>query len=138
MFRLILALQIALSLLLTPGMASADPLREITRLEAGLALFQSHCRRCHRLSPANAAYGPPLAGIIGRPSGTVPGYEYSDALGDSRFLWTRDTLRFLLTSGDQMIYGLRCRATPSLDAFRREILIDFLEATGDGLNPKGT
>jgi cytochrome c len=39
------------------------------------------CRTCHQIGPnAVNMLGPPLNGIDGRRAGTVPGYEYSDAM----------------------------------------------------------
>lgn len=50
------------------------------------------CMTCHRIGPdAKNMVGPVLTGIIGRQSGTAPGFAYSalnKAAGDNGLVWT--------------------------------------------------
>jgi cytochrome c len=52
------------------------------------------CMTCHRIGPdAKNMVGPVLTGIIGRQSGTAPGFAYSPlnkAAGDAGLVWTDD------------------------------------------------
>ena len=61
--------------------------------EAGGKLFTKTCGGCHSVGEgARGGFGPELNGIIGRPAGTTPDYQYSDAMKNSGVVWTRDKL----------------------------------------------
>jgi len=47
--------------------------------EKGKKLFKSRCAQCHVVDTDEAKTGPTLKGLIGRKSGTVPGFDYSAA-----------------------------------------------------------
>ncbi len=87
------------------------------------------CAACHTVSPDGVpGIGPNLHGVIGRPSGTAPGFSYSPAMKAAGFSWTRESLDEYLASpaakvpGNFMIYvGLP-------DASERKAIIDYLEA----------
>ncbi|MCW8905187.1 c-type cytochrome [Sedimenticola sp.] len=51
------------------------------------------CQSCHTTQPSEAPkLAPPLSGVVGRPCGSVEGYEYSkgytDACTSSNIIWT--------------------------------------------------
>lgn len=54
------------------------------------------CMTCHRIGPdAKNLVGPVLTGIIGRQSGTAPGFSYSalnKAAGDNGLVWSNDLI----------------------------------------------
>ncbi len=55
--------------------------------DAGKAVF-NQCRACHQVGEtAKNGVGPTLNGVIGRKSGTVGGYNYSEANKTSGKLW---------------------------------------------------
>lgn len=57
---------------------------------AGKRVFNK-CMVCHSIGPGAAnKVGPELNGLIGRHSGSVPGYSYSDANKNSGIIWTED------------------------------------------------
>lgn len=61
-------------------------------VEDGATVFKK-CAACHQVGPtAKNAVGPALNGIVGRPAGTYPGYNYSDANKKSGLVWTEQTL----------------------------------------------
>jgi cytochrome c len=67
--------------------------------EAGEDVFKK-CRACHAVGPDAAnKVGPQLNGIIGRKSGTVEGFNYSDAnkeAGANGLVWTEvELLKYL-------------------------------------------
>lgn len=52
------------------------------------------CRACHQIGEnARNAVGPNLNGLIGRHSGSVEGYSYSDANKSSGLTWDEATFR---------------------------------------------
>ena len=54
------------------------------------------CMICHRIGPgATTVIGPPHNGLIGRRTGQVPGFAYSNlnkAAGDAGLTWTEDNI----------------------------------------------
>jgi cytochrome c len=73
------------------------------------------CKACHQIGEtAKNAVGPVLNGIIGRPAGTYPGFNYSDANKNSGLTWDEATFRDYIKDprakipGTKMIYpGLK-------------------------------
>lgn len=52
------------------------------------------CRSCHQIGEnAHNATGPELNGVIGRHSGSVPDYNYSEANKNSGITWDEATFR---------------------------------------------
>lgn len=66
--------------------AGGDPVK-------GEQVFKQ-CMTCHRIGPdAKNLIGPVLTGVIGRQSGTAPGFAYSTlnkAAGDNGLVWSDD------------------------------------------------
>src|SRR5258708_1635147 len=58
---------------------------------AGEKIF-AHCAPCHSTKPGENKFGPSLAGIFGRKSGTEPGYTYSSALKGQNVTWDEANL----------------------------------------------
>ena len=50
------------------------------------------CKACHALEAGKNKIGPSLAGIIGRPAGSVEGFKYSEAMKDSGITWTVENI----------------------------------------------
>jgi cytochrome c len=70
------------------------------------------CKACHQIGEtAKNAVGPVLNGIIGRPAGTYPGFNYSDANKNSGLTWDEATFRDYIKDprakipGTKMIYA---------------------------------
>jgi cytochrome c len=59
---------------------------------AGEGVFKRFCFPCHDAGPgARVKLGPPLNGLDGRKSGTIPGFNYSDANKNSGIVWNAAT-----------------------------------------------
>lgn len=58
---------------------------------AGERVFRQ-CMACHSLKAGENKTGPSLHGIIGRPAGQVPGFNYSDANRNSGKTWTQQAM----------------------------------------------
>jgi cytochrome c len=70
------------------------------------------CKMCHQIGEsAKNAVGPILNGVIGRKSGSVAGYNYSDANKNSGITWDEATFREYIKDpkakvpGTKMIYA---------------------------------
>jgi cytochrome c len=78
----------ALTLIATPQALAAGG-----DSKAGETIY-SRCGACHALEYDRT--GPRNCGLLGRRAGSVPGFEYSEAMRRSRIVWSEATLdRFL-------------------------------------------
>jgi cytochrome c len=71
--------------------------------QRGKTLYEAKCSACH--SAAENRVGPLHAGVLGRKAGGVKDYDYSDALRQSRVVWSRVTLQQWLTDPEKLIPG---------------------------------
>src|SRR5258708_35227526 len=56
----------------------------------------SRCAGCHATQPGRNGIGPSLDDVVGRQSGSVPGYHYSTAMAGAHITWSDESLdRFL-------------------------------------------
>jgi cytochrome c len=61
--------------------------------EKGAIVFKQ-CQVCHSIGPgAKNRIGPELNGLDGRPAGTVPNFEYSDANKHSGIIWNEENFK---------------------------------------------
>ena len=66
------------------------------------------CRACHQIGEtAKNAVGPILNGLIGRHSGSVPGYNYSEANKSSGITWDEATFREYIKNPKAKIPGTK-------------------------------
>ncbi|MEN3930200.1 cytochrome c family protein [Microvirga sp. W0021] len=80
---------IALSLL---GMGAAHA-QEAGDPAAGEKVF-IQCRACHQIGPkAKNMTGPLMNGLFGRQSGSIPGFNYSEANKNSGIVWDEEVFR---------------------------------------------
>lgn len=94
--------------LLSPGGAPGNAVTAVGDAQAGEHLFKRICSGCHQVGEsARASFGPPLNGIIGRRSGTSPGYHYSDAMASADLVWTRENLTAYLHAPKKVVPGTR-------------------------------
>lgn len=85
------------------------------------------CGSCHSVEPGKDGVGPSLAGIVGRPAGSLAGYtRYSPALKASGTVWTPDKLDEWLKGPMQMVPGTRM-ALMVRDPDQRKAIIDYLK-----------
>ena len=110
--------------LLAPGSVRAD--------ERGAQLFVQ-CKSCHAIDVTEVEehFGPPLQDLFGRVAGSMPDYDYSDALrqaGTAGLIWNDQTLDALLADPQGFLPGLRMPIAPIADAADRQSLIRYLAA----------
>ena len=83
---------------LGPQAQAADP-------AAGKAVFGSLCSICHSAQPGKNGIGPSLFGVVGRKTGSVPGFHYSPANQNANLTWDEATLDKYLQSPRAVIPG---------------------------------
>lgn len=106
-------------------------------VDRGAKLF-AKCQACHTLERnGRNKVGPRLYGLFGRLSGSVPDYQYSEALKRAKIVWDEGSLDTFLAGTTEMVPGTKMYAGIA----RREdrlALIEFLkEATGGAAPPAG-
>jgi cytochrome c len=74
----------------------------------GEKIFQTKCKVCHQIGAgAKNFVGPELNGVVGRKSGSVPDFNYSDANKSSGITWDEATLNEFLTNPKAKIPGTK-------------------------------
>jgi cytochrome c len=73
---------------------------------AGEKVF-AHCAPCHSNKPGENKFGPSLAGVIGRKSGTEPGYSYSSAMKEANVTWDEKSLDEYLQGPGKFVRGTK-------------------------------
>lgn len=75
---------------------------------AGEKVFAQKCKVCHQIGEgAKNFVGPELNGLIGRKTGSVADYNYSDANKDSGITWDEATLNEYLQNPKAKIPGTK-------------------------------
>lgn len=89
---------------LAPGARAADTNGDPI---AGKAIFQRICQNCHSNEIGVNKVGPSLRNVVGREAGTVPGFEYSDAMKGNKAAWTTSSLDAYLADPRGDIHGVK-------------------------------
>ena len=73
---------------------------------AGQKVF-TKCAACHSTAAGQNKIGPSLADVLGRKSGTEPGYSYSAAMKSANITWDDASLDKFLTSPGGFVHGTK-------------------------------
>ena len=71
----------------------------------GQLLFNNACRTCHSVKEGDNRLGPNLHGIIGRKSGSLKNYPYSDSMAKSDLVWDKPTLDRFMANPESVVRG---------------------------------
>ncbi len=99
--------------------------------EAGAKVF-NRCKVCHTAEPGQNRVGPSLYGVVGRMSGTEPGFNYSPAMKNAHIVWTPENLDKYLTDPKAMVPGNKMAFPGVKDPKERQDVISYLEKVGSG------
>ncbi len=96
----------------------------------------SKCKACHQIGEgAHNAVGPELNGVIGRHSGTVAGYTYSDANKNSGLTWDEPTFREYIHDPKAKVPGTKMSFAGLTKQSDVDNLVAYLKQFGpDGKN----
>uniref|UniRef100_A0A7S4FTC7 Cytochrome c domain-containing protein n=1 Tax=Eutreptiella gymnastica TaxID=73025 RepID=A0A7S4FTC7_9EUGL len=75
--------------------------------ERGRRLFEARAGQCHYAKKGMNSTGPSLWGVVGRVSGTVPGFAYSIANKRMAILWTEEVLFKYLENPRKFVPGTK-------------------------------
>jgi len=100
----------------------------------GERIFQ-YCFSCHSVDPNERTQleGPSLYRIVGRPTASLPGFNYSDAMkkrGRDGLKWDAPTLNAYIADPQAVVPGTRMSAAPLRDEQQRADLIAYLAKSG--------
>ena len=87
----------------------------------------SRCAGCHSTQAGQNKIGPSLAGVFDRPSGSVPGYNYSAAMKNAHLTWDEQTVDKFLQNPGGLVHGTKMFATVP-DADTRQRVIAYLKS----------
>jgi cytochrome c len=89
------------------------------------------CRACHQIGEnAHNAVGPELNGVIGRHSGLVAGYNYSDANKNSGLTWDEATFRDYIRDPKAKVPGTKMSFAGLTKQSDIENLVAYLKQFG--------
>ena len=94
---------------------------------AGKRVFRNVCSICHSNVKGQNRIGPSLFGVVGRETGSEPGYSYSSANKAAHITWTPEVLDKYLEAPRKMIPGTKMTYAGLKDAKKRADLIAYLE-----------
>lgn len=92
---------------------------------AGKKVFRQ-CAVCHSTAPGKTLLGPSLFGVVGRPSASLPGFSYSDAMKAANKTWDEATLDAYLTKPQAMVPGTKMTFSGLSKAEDRANVIAYL------------
>lgn len=92
---------------------------------AGQRVFVQ-CQSCHAVEAGANRLGPTMHGIVGRQSGAVPGFNYSQANRDAGITWTPEKLFQYLENPRRVVPGTTMAYAGLADPQRRADLIAYL------------
>jgi cytochrome c len=93
---------------------------------AGKSVFNANCSICHSVQPGKNLVGPSLFGIMGRKTGSIPGFHYSPANQNANITWDPATLDKYLQSPRAVIPGTIMTYAGLKDDTKRADLIAYL------------
>ena len=93
---------------------------------AGEKVFKANCGICHSAQPGRNLIGPSLFSVVGRHSGQIPDFHYSDANKNSGIVWTVSELDRYLTAPRELVPGTKMTFPGLKDAQKRADLIAYL------------
>jgi cytochrome c len=84
------------------------------------------CEVCHSVDGINGT-GPTLKGVVGRQSGTAPGFRYSRAMKNAGITWDEKSLDRYLADPQELVPGNVMPFSGMADSAQRAALIAYLK-----------
>lgn len=94
------------------------------------------CAACHTLDPSGKSkVGPDLYGVVGRTTGTLEGFKYSDAMikaGEEGHVWTVEELNLYLENPKSMLPGNKMTFVGLKKPEERADVIAYIQSVSGG------
>ena len=117
--------QLTLVAVLAGGSLMVGATSAVAAPPSGKDVFDQRCSVCHSVQPAPGKMGPPLAGVVGRKSGSALGYAYSNAMKGANLTWTPETIDTFLQGPSKLVPGTKMLiGAPGAD--QRAAVIQYL------------
>ncbi len=118
-----------ISVLVTTMLAFAGPVLAQDEHEAqeGQKIFKRVCFTCHTSEKGKNKVGPSLFGVVGRKSGTAPGFAYSEAMKTANVIWNKETIDKYLTDPKTFVPKNKMAYAGVKKADERKEIIAYLE-----------
>ena len=95
-------------------------------VEAGKIAFKK-CALCHTAEAGKNKIGPSLFGVVGRKSGSVDNFSYSEAMKNFDHTWDTETLDTYLADPRTVVAGTKMIFPGIKDKTERDDVIAYLE-----------
>ena len=95
-------------------------------VEAGKVAFKK-CALCHTTESGKNKIGPSLFGVIGRKSGSLDNFSYSEAMKNFDHTWDDETLDTYLAEPRAVVPGTKMIFPGIKDKTERDDVIAYLE-----------
>ena len=111
----------AMAALMAAGAAQAagppggDPVK-------GAAVFKQQCMACHATKAGQEGAAPSLYGVVGRVSGSEPGFSYTPAIKSAHIAWSPAKLDAFLSGPAKLVPGTAMPITLADPAQRRDVI----------------
>jgi cytochrome c len=89
-------------------------------------VFRSQCGICHSPSEGKNVVGPSLFGVVGRHTGSVTGFRYSEGNQNANLNWDVATLDKYLDSPKTIVPGTAMSFSGLKDSDKRSDVIAYL------------
>ena len=96
---------------------------------AGKTAFANQCASCHTVEVGKNGFGPSLAGVVGRHSGSVAGYNYSAAMANANLTWDAANIEKFIANSTAFVPGTSMPVQIA-DAATRENIVAYLATLG--------
>jgi len=110
--------------LLAAGLAQAGP----GDAKAGNDVFDQECSDCHSVKMGKNKKGPSLFDVVGRKSGSIADYTYSDGMRALNVVWDVEKLSAYITKPKAVVPDGKMKYDGLADAQARADLLAFLAA----------
>jgi cytochrome c len=93
---------------------------------AGKSVFKSQCGICHSPSEGKNIVGPSLFGVVGRHTGSVTSFHYSEGARNANLNWDTGTLDKYLDSPKTVVPGTAMSFSGIKNSEKRSDVIAYL------------
>jgi cytochrome c len=98
-------------------------------LKVGQEVFSAECAECHSVRDGKQKKGPSVFGVMGRKAATVQGFDYSEALRKSEWVWDTERMRFYLQQPAKKANpGGKMKYEGLVDPVALDALLEYLQS----------